>query len=171
MIGVATTGVVAFSGQAVAQELEDFSIEDEPDSVQEVEDASVEIEEGNPNPVFEELDIEIEDGEYDVDDDSATGTMSGEVTGTVLENANENAANGIDTEFDDAPFSLDLEENDVNGNTELLKAGGSVELARLVIEDLFLDVLGLEITLDVLLVIEADPEGGLLGRLLADLLG
>ncbi|MFC6905859.1 twin-arginine translocation signal domain-containing protein [Halalkalicoccus tibetensis] len=161
--GVAATGITAFSGSAAA---------DEPtvtvDGV-EADESDVSIERGNPNAVIENLDIEFDevdfdqdlDEDFDVDANDVTGTASGTVTGSALpnQNANENAAKDINTDFDDLEFIV----------TDVDAVGNPSQLVLLEIPDLFLDVLGLLVSLDLELSVEADPEGGLLGQLLEGL--
>lgn len=53
--------------------------------------------------------------------------------------------------------------------TDVDEVGNPSQLILLEIPDLFLDVLGLLVSLDLELEVEADPEGGLLGQLLEGL--
>ena len=154
--GTAAIGLTAFSSSVAAQ---DITVGDDEVDSYPIDDSDIEIHRGNKNAYFQEINVEITDTEFD--DETGTGTVSGIVSGTVLptENANERAAKEFSVPFEDAPVT---HEETVDNPTELV---------RLVIPHLFLDVLGLQITLDLFLLVEADPEGGLLGRLLDALLG
>lgn len=166
--GIAATGITAFSGSAAAQEPTDYlTVSDGEDTLQgdDVAGSSVTIQQGNQNPQFEDLNVEFDDLDYDEDDaenGTVSGVASGTITGSVLpnENANENAAQEIDTEFEDAQFEAVLDE-----------AGNPTDILLLEIPDLFLDLLGLIVELDLDLQITADEDGGLLGALLAALGG
>jgi hypothetical protein len=160
--GAAATGITAFSGSAAAQ---DTAVT--VDGV-EADEVDLDIERGNPNAVVESLDIEFDDVEFDQDldevepdEDDITGTASGRVEGLALpnENANPNAGQEIDTDFDDLEFVV----------TDVDEVGNPSQLVLLEIPDLFLDVLGLLVSLDLELLVEADEEGGLLGQLLEGL--
>lgn len=174
--GVAATGISAFTTSGAAQET--------PISVDGLaaEDGSIDVQDGNPNGDFEELSIEFDDVEFDQElgeDDlgeTVTGTGSGTVTGSVLPNgnANGNATQEIDTSFEDVSFEAVVEEvedgEEVGNPVEVPEGEGISELVRLELDGLFLDVLGLQVDLsEVILLVTADPEGGLLGELLAGL--
>lgn len=161
--GIAATGITAFSGSAAAQEPTDYlTVSDGEDTLQgdDLAGSSVTIQEGNQNAQFEDLNVEFDDLDYDEDDADGTvsGVASGTITGSVL--PNENAAQEIDTEFEDAQFEAVLDE-----------AGNPTDILLLEIPDLFLDLLGLIVELDLDLQITADEDGGLLGALLAALGG
>jgi hypothetical protein len=162
-VGVAATGITAFSGSAAAQEpdLDDVSVGDPDEDGIEVRDLEIDIEKGNRNAQFQNLDVEITDvGDEDDAEDGET-TADGVVSGTVLpnENANESAAKDFEVEFEDAILDIGEIEDEDNFS----------RLVELRIPDLFLDVLGLQVSLDLDLTVDADPEGGLLGQLLANL--
>lgn len=148
--GVAATGITAFSGNAAAQP--NISVSDVTGEEYEVEDSEIGIQQGNRNAQFQNIDIEI------TDIDEAAETVSGTVSGTVLPNANanQNAAKDFDVDFTDAAVSV-------------LDPDYGSQLVLLEIPDLFLNVLGLLVSLDLELVVEADEDGGLLGQLLAGL--
>lgn len=174
--GVAATGVSAFSGSAAAQET--------PITVDglSAEDGTVDIQNGNPTADIEDLNVSFDTVEFDQDLDeddlgeTVTGTGSGTITGSVLPNgnANGNAAQAIDTSFEDVEFEALVEEveggEEVGNPVEVPEGEGIAELIRLELDGLFLDILGLQVDLsEVLLLVTADPEGGLLGELLAGL--
>lgn len=69
-------------------------------------------------------------------------------------------AEEMDATFENATLDVETTQN-----------GELVEILRLEIPDLFLDLLGLLVQLDLELVLEADEDGGLLGQLLAGLGG
>lgn len=150
--GATVTALTAFGGTATAKP--DITVSDDKESYP-VEDSDITIEQGNKNAYFKEINVNI------TDIDESAGTVSGTVYGTVLptKNANKRAAKEFEVPFEDAPV------------TRLKTVGNPTELVRLEIPDLFLDVLGLQISLDLELLVEADPDGGLLGRLLDALLG
>jgi hypothetical protein len=173
--GMAATGLTAFSGSAAAQ--------DSPITVDGLgaQSGNIGIQRGNRNAVIHDLNVAFTSVNFDQDlsqiapDDTVTGTGSGTVTGSVLPNpnANQRAARTIDTTFEDVEFEAIVEEVDggeeVNG-IEVPEGEGISEFIRLELEPLFLDVLGLQVRLsEVLLLVTADPEGGLLGELLAGL--
>jgi hypothetical protein len=66
---------------------------------------------------------------------------------------------------------IDASYGDASLEVETSQVGNPIELLRLEIPDLFLDLLGLLVQLDLELVLEADEDGGLLGQLLAGLGG
>jgi hypothetical protein len=155
---IAATGITAFSSSAAAQPNvtvgDDEEVEDGVESYS-VQDHEITIQRGNRNAQFQNVNVTI----TDVDEEA--GTASGTVSGSVLPtpNANQNAARDFNVEFADADV---IDQGEVGNPTRLI---------TLVIPDLFLDVLGLQISLDLELLVDADPEGGLLGRLLDALLG
>lgn len=156
--GVTATGLAAFSGGAAAQpdiSVTDLDPETGNDSIEGVRDSQIDVERGNRNAQFQNIDIEI----TEIDEEAET--VSGTVSGTVLPNANanQNAAKDFDVEFTDAEV------------TSLGEVGNPTELVRLEIPDLFLNVLGLLVSLDLEVLVEADENGGLLGQLLAGLGG
>lgn len=174
--GVAATGITAFGGSAAAQ--------DSPITVDglDAEDGEIDIQEGNPNAAIQDLNVAFDNVDFDQDldevelGDTITGTGSGTVTGSALsnQNANENAAQEIDTDFEDVEFEAVVEEveggEQVGNPVEVPEGEGISELIRLELDGLFLDILGLQVDLsEVILLVTADPEGGLLGELLAGL--
>lgn len=163
--GVTATGIGAFGGSAAAAP--DVTVEDDENTYT-PESSDLTIEGGNPNATFQNVDVLI------TSIDESAGTASGVVSGTVLptKNANENAAKDFEVEFEDAPAEV------VGSSGKIMNSGAAnlgalqvTELIRLEIPDLFLDVLGLQISLDLELLVEADCDGALLGRLLGNLLG
>lgn len=171
--GVTVTGITAFSGSAAAQDqdpTEFVTVADPKNGHHAQQGSTVTIEHGKQNACFQELNIEIDEkrSEYTLnkDDGTAEGTLCGTVTGSVLpdENADPNDAKEINTTFEGVSFEAEVGGTD-NPDSQV------VELIRLEIPDLFLNLLGLLVTLDLFLLVEADPEGGLLGQLLAALLG
>lgn len=166
--GIAATGITAFSGSAAAQEPTDYlTVSDDEATLngEELTGSTVTIQQGSQNAQFEDLNVEFDDLEYDEDDaedGSVSGVASGTVTGSVLPNgnANGNAAQEIDTDFEDAAFEAAMDEQ-----------GNPTDILSLEIPDLFLDLLGLIVELDLDLQITADEDGGLLGALLAALGG
>lgn len=172
--GVAATGITAFSGSAAAQ--------DSPITVDGLDaaDGNIDIQRGNRNAVIQDLNVAFDQVDFDQDldevepGDTVTGTGSGTVTGSVLpnQNANQRAARNINSTFEDVGFEAvleDVEPGEEVGNPVTVPEGVS-ELIRLELDGLFLDVLGLQVRLsEILLLVTADPEGGLLGELLAGL--
>lgn len=173
--GVAATGITLFSGSAAAQ---DFPVTVDGLDAQ---GGNIDIQRGNRNAVIQDLNVAFTSVNFDQDlsqvepGDTVTGTGSGTVTGSVLPNpnANQRAARTIDTTFEDVEFEAIVEEVDggeeVNG-IEVPEGEDISELVRLELGPLFLDVLGLQVRLsEVILLVTADPDGGLLGELLAGL--
>lgn len=173
--GVAATGLTAFSGSTAAQ--------GSPITVDGLgaQDGNIDVQRGNPNAVIQNLNVAFTSVTFDQDlsqvepGDIVTGTGSGTVTGSVLpnQNANQRAARQFETTFEDVEFEAvvqEVDEGEVVNGVEVPEGEGISELIRLELGPLFLDVLGLQVRLsEVILLVTADPDGGLLGQLLAGL--
>lgn len=157
--GLATAGVIGMSGSAVAQN-PTITTSGGGGTLQSGEVRNYRAVEGTQRqlPNLQELNVTFTNW------DETTNTLSGTV-----EAVSRGQGGGATRDTDN--FDIGLDDVAIDNEVATTQNGDRVEILRLNIQDLFLNLLGLEVTLDLFLLIEAVEGQGLLGDLLVALLG